>query len=59
VIDEFMDRQEQQPIQLKEVYIIPELKLEMSLWSIIWTTSEYFGNDTIAIVNREGANGPK
>jgi hypothetical protein len=54
-----MDRQEQQPIYLKELNIIPELNVEMSLESIIGTTSEYFGDDTIAIINRKGANSPK
>jgi len=58
ISDEFMNRQEQQPIQLKEVNITPELKVEMFLERIIGTTSEYFGDDIIAI-NRKGANGPK
>jgi hypothetical protein len=59
ISDDFMDRQEQQPIQLKQVYFIPELKAKIFLESIIGTTSEYIGDDTIAIINRKGANGLK
>lgn len=58
ISNEFMDRQEQQPVQLEEVDIIPELKVEMFLESIIGATSEYYGDEIIAI-NRKGANGPK
>jgi hypothetical protein len=59
ISDEFIHRQEQQLIQSKEINIIPELKEEMFLESIIGTTSEYFGYNTIAIINSKGANGPK
>jgi hypothetical protein len=55
ISDEFVDQQEQRPIYLKEANIIPELK-EMSLGSIIGTTSEYLGDNTITIINSESSS---
>jgi hypothetical protein len=40
ISDEFMDRQEQQPIHLKKIILIPELKVEMSLESFIGDCTE-------------------